>query len=321
MVKAAMRTSLSRADINQEAELQATNLGEKTAEAVSEVKVSNEYALKLASAIEQIADDFGKQANAGVGQGPNTLAISESRGGSAISDKSGQGKHQPPTVAPMKGETTIPNDMDHPAGGKEHMVLNNSGKTAGAKGLGALIKVEFSKVAGESAEKKETEGMDEAKKGLDKAEKAHAEEKKASPKTDALADYLLAQTKQAEDAINPAKISAGKGDTALPTSASGEGGGTPAGGAPQGPTGLVSSNESAKSFTRGQAYAGRKPELKKYFDEPALTNSTDKVLNNAFDHAGQASSKFSSALSVKTAAAKVLLTKLAEQADSAKESA
>ena len=89
---------------------------------------------------------------------------------------------------------------------------------------------------------------------------------------------------------------------------------------PQGPTGLLASNESARNFTRGAAYANRKTDLKKYFDEPALTNSTDKVLHNAWDHAGQASSKFSSAMSLKTAAAKALMAKLAGEAEAKKES-
>jgi len=151
--------------------------------------------------------------------------------------------------------------------------------------------------------------MGEAKKGLAKAERAHEKEKSAS-----LVDYFTKKTKEAEDAINPARISAGR---AVPpeTSASGEKGGKPAGGTPQGPTGLVSSNASSAHYTKGQAYANRKTDLAKYLTEPALTSSTDKTLQDVFTNTARAGVKISSApevLSAKTAAARALLHKLAE---------
>lgn len=138
------------------------------------------------------------------------------------------------------------------------------------------------------------------------------------PKEGSIAAYMAQRVKQAEDAINPAQISAGP---AVPpeTSASGEAGGTPVGGAPQGPTGLVGSNESARDYNRGEAYKNRKEDLKKYFDEPAMSAEHDKVLQVAFENTGKAGPKIASAqapaASVKTAAARVLLSQLAESID------
>jgi hypothetical protein len=168
----------------------------------------------------------------------------------------------------------------------------------------------LSKVAAkddEKAEKKETEGMSEVAKGLEKAEKAHESEKKASsPLADALRG---AMTKAAEDAINPAHISAGP---AVPpdTRQSGESGGPSPSGAS-----MVASNEAAINLTRGQAKATPKADMKAYVQEPALTSSTDSALSAAFAHTGEAGTKMSSANgSVKTAAARELLTKIAAAA-------
>lgn len=136
--------------------------------------------------------------------------------------------------------------------------------------------------------------------------------------------HVLASIKQAEDAINPAQISAGK---AVPpeTSASGQPGGNPVGGAPQGATGLIDSNQAAINFKRQAAYADKKTDLGKYWKEPALTQSTDSVLQNAFAHAGEASSKMASAdsveMSVKVAAGRALLQKLAGQVTEEKQAA
>jgi hypothetical protein len=126
--------------------------------------------------------------------------------------------------------------------------------------------------------------------------------------------------KVAEDAINPAKISAGAA-TPPDTSASGESGGAPAGGAPQGPTGLIGSNESAINYKPGTAHSPRKAELKSYFNEPALSSATDKTLAAAFENTGKAGTKFASAqvgTGTKVAAARAVLAKLAEDTTAAK---
>jgi hypothetical protein len=132
-------------------------------------------------------------------------------------------------------------------------------------------------------------------------------------KESSVTDYMRWYTKQAEDAINPAQISAG---AAVPpdTSAAGEAGGEPVGGAPHGPSGLVGSAESAINYTRGQAYSPRKGELGKYFDEPALSAQHDSVLQDAFVNTGKAGPKIAAQVtegSNKAAAARALLSKLA----------
>lgn len=138
------------------------------------------------------------------------------------------------------------------------------------------------------------------------------QQKAASVSFERLAEDFLGHVKQAEDAINPAQISAG---AAVPpdTSASGEEGGQPVAGAPQGPSSLIGSNESAINYKRQTAYAPRKAELAQYFNEPALSAATDKTLQQAFDHTGEAGVKISSQQLVKSAAARAFLAKLAEE--------
>lgn len=129
---------------------------------------------------------------------------------------------------------------------------------------------------------------------------------------EAQVDNFLAYVKQAEDAINPAQISAGP---AVPpdTSASGEAGGAPVAGMPQGPHGLIHSNDAAINYKKQTAYSPRKSELAQYFNEPALSSATDKTLNQAFAHTGEAGAKIASAQLVKSAAARALLSKLATE--------
>jgi hypothetical protein len=171
---------------------------------------------------------------------------------------------------------------------------------------------EASKIHGEHSKHKESEAKCCEKCGK---EKCACGGKMASAEQ-TLVDVMLGTIKKtAEDAINPAQISAGAA-VAPETSAAGESGGEPVGGAPQGPSGLVGSNQAAIDYKKSQAYANRKPDLSKYLTEPALSSATDKTLQEAFSHTGEAGTKFSSAQpSMKTAAAKALLLNLAEQAE------
>lgn len=330
MVKAAMTSSVERLDITKEAARQAANLGEeKTANencpkcgkgmpcpehskaAATEKKGSAEYALKLAAAVEFIAENMAKEgASLGgayhltghVAKGPE--GVSQATKSETFPPHQGQGHHQPPMhpglqkgLKTEQSATQLENTLDHAAGGKEKMIQTNYGKkTAG------VVELIRSKTA---AAKPDEKVIQKAASG---------------DKSGTILDHIRGLTKKAEDAINPAHISAGAA-VAPETSAAGESGGHPAGGAPQGPTGLVGSNESAQNYTKGQAYANRKADLKQYLSEPALSSETDKTLQQAFEHTGQAGTKFSSAegLSTKTAAAKALLAKLAEEAGAAAE--
>jgi hypothetical protein len=126
-----------------------------------------------------------------------------------------------------------------------------------------------------------------------------------------LLDYFLQMTKSAEDAINPAQISAGAA-VAPDTSSAGESGGAPAGGQPEGPTGLVGSNEAAINYTRGQAKAPMKSQLAAVLTEPALSAAHDSTLDKAFDNTGKAGVKISHSL--RSSAARAVLEKMAEEA-------
>lgn len=147
---------------------------------------------------------------------------------------------------------------------------------------------------------------------------ARDKNKEASSVDPRLVDALLAFKKQAEDAINPAQISAGP-EVPPGTSAAGEPGGAPAGGLPQGSTSLVESNEAAINYTKGEAKAKSKADLRKVLTEPAMSASTDSTLQKTLDSTDQAGAKISSA--IKTAAARALLEKLAQEAESKQQQA
>lgn len=340
MLKTAMAQSAEKVNVSLEAARQSDVPAPMAVKQASGSSVDHEYALKLASAIEYIAEDFQKEAAAaenkqGIGRGPNHSDVSEAKGGPSMSDDSGQGKHvvpMNPGTEPGAGEK-LETTMNNPAGfhsTQTTAMSGGKGKTAGEMcpkckkepceckeekkaSVASLAKSLFKKASADS-EKKESEGMAEVEKGLAKAEAAHEKENEKKAGIAALADRMK---KVAEDAINPAHISAGPA-VEPDTSAAGESGGNPVGGAPQGPSSLVGSNESAMNYKRNQAYAPRKGELKEYFSEPALTGATDKTLAAAFEHTSQAGTKFASAgvgTGTKVAAARAVLSKLAEEAN------
>lgn len=130
---------------------------------------------------------------------------------------------------------------------------------------------------------------------------------------------ILAKTaelkKAAEDALNPAQISAGR--TVPPdTRESGQAG-------PPSPHGasMVASSQSVTNLTRRDAKAGPKADMHAYLNQPALTAEGDKVLQNAFVHTGQAGAKIASAdgaeAMMKTAAVRAYLEKLVNEVKTA----
>lgn len=353
LVKSAMVESANRVHITEEARTQASKLGEKVAAAAPPAtELAGQSVEKLASALDFLAEEFRKEGSLG---GPYHLheghaapppGVSAASASKPLPDKKGEGVN----IVPMHpgtqkglpaehGGTQMDNNLAHAPGGREKMIQKNSSVVD-------IIRQKLAataKTAGDDAEKKETEGLEAAKKGVEKAEEAHKSEPE-NKNAAALGEYLLGKVKAAgevkegEDAINPAQISAGK---AVPpeTSAAGQSGGQPAGGAPQGPTGLVASNKAAIDYTKGQSHGIRREELGKYFKEPALSAQHDHVLQDAFEHTGKAGPKIASATettaptppapapsaapapahahsaSVKTAAARALLTNLAKTAE------
>lgn len=124
----------------------------------------------------------------------------------------------------------------------------------------------------------------------------------------------LGLNKQAEDAISPASVSAGKADA---TGAEPPKGAAPAEqGVPSEPSDvnaqkqkMLSSNEAAINYTKRDAKADPKGDLKDVLKEPAQTKSTDKVLQNVLDNDG--GNKISSVTRV--ASARAILSKLAAE--------
>lgn len=330
LVKAAMVDSADRMSVTNEALRQSEKTASEEKKSCSKcgkekcacgdagMKTAAQQVESLASAMDYIAGELRKEAEHLQTSAPGVL---EAQASTPLPDHKGQGVHVTPMHTGMqsarKGDpaTQVPNNANEPVAGT--MMETNYGKKSAS-----VADIIHAKLASDEAEKKETEGMAEAEKGLAKAEKAHASEpenkgKEAAPAD--LASYIASRVseKVAEDAINPAKISAGK---AVPpdTSAAGEAGGAPVGGAPKGPTGLVGSAESAIKYTRGAAYANRKNDLRQYFTEPAMSAAHDSTLQVAFKNTAKAGPKIASAegaspvaASVKTAAARVLLSQLA----------
>jgi len=125
-----------------------------------------------------------------------------------------------------------------------------------------------------------------------------------------LVDAFLATIKQAEDAINPANISAGP---AVEPDATQSGQGTPP--TPNGSQ-MVGSNESAINYTKQQAKAEPKRDMSAYVSEPALASAHDNTLQQAFSHTGDAGVKMSSAnAAMQVSAARALLEKIAAAAN------
>ena len=83
---------------------------------------------------------------------------------------------------------------------------------------------------------------------------------------------------------------------------------------------MISSNEAAIKFTKGQAKADPKKDLNHLFVQPALSAAHDSVLQQAFSHTGEAGVKISAAVqtvqeaAIKTAASRALLSNLLKQA-------
>lgn len=122
--------------------------------------------------------------------------------------------------------------------------------------------------------------------------------------------------KVAEDAINPAQISAG---AAVPPDASASEQGVPSQPSDvKSQMALVGSNQAAINYTKGQAKADPKKDVNKVLTEPALSAAHDKTLQQAFVNTGKAGVKISSAEKMagdvtKIAAARALLSKLAAE--------
>lgn len=329
MIKAAGAGAQEHAAVSLEAARQLANHGE----APAPVKIAaaptpelesipTSYVEKFASAIEFVLENMKLAEELGPGAGPNALHVTQATSSNNEFASGHQGQATPAHVPPKNPGLHRPAETPHgPANALEDNASMKHGKQPVK--LSSADLAQLRKVAafptGEGSKK------DEQEREPPKAQRAEAKEtgadkgdgRKEAGVDPRLVEGLRAVIKQAEDAINPAQISAGK---AVPpdTSAAGESGGAPAGGQPQGPTGLVSSTEAAINFKRREAKAHVKPELGKLLTEPALSAAHDTTLNQAFDNTERAGVKISSATPLSTSAralgARALLEKLAEEA-------
>jgi len=304
MVKAAMAGTTQRLSVNIEAEKQASaRTGVKTASAPESVKghVPTELAIKLADALGYIQSQIIKEADLMPGQGPGALQVMQATSSETNIDAGDRGqatsKNQPPRSPALQAE---------------QVQEGNAGT-----GLETNDDMQHPEQPVEPIKNEKTSSAKLASRNLERLMKVGAKKTAAPVK-------LL--RKLAEDAINPAQISSPANvDPSQP----------PPGAAPSGEEvpsepsdvtsqkSMISSNESAINYTKGQAKANPKSDVAQVLTEPPLSSSTDKVLNEAFDNTGRAGVKISSAkqpmqkTAMKVYAQRAYLGKLLEKAANA----
>jgi len=305
LVKAAAATVNDRAAIAQEAERQSVAPMQVTKVASPmDDSIPTAYVNKLAEAMEYVVKE------AMPGEGPNSLTVTDSHvGGKNPFTPGSQGQATPAHVIPKTPGLHAPaevskgpaNALDTNASMK-HPAQPVKLSSVSADELRSAVLAKVAAKADKPKEERKEGAMDDCAKT--------ASPEGVNPK---LVEYFLTTVKQAEDAINPAKISAGAA-VAPETSASGQPGGAPAGGMPKGNTSLISSNDSAINFTKRDAKAGTSSAMGKLLTEPALSAAHDKTLNMAFSNTPKAGVKIAAADPIRTAAARVVLEKMAAEA-------
>jgi hypothetical protein len=262
--------------------------GEKKAsqQVAENEKTASTYVEKLAAALDfaalcvkegSIHIDAGSSSGTGPGQGPNALTVMESPNPAPYNANSGHAisKDVPPMNPPMQKGLT------GPVGGGTSLMKNDLDRAPGGSGH------QRTALPGDHGAKT------------------------AAPVSLILSEFAGIK-KQAEDALNPAQISAGR--TVPPDTRESGQAGPPS---PQGAS-MVASAQSVTNLTRREAKAGPKAEMRAYVDQPALSAEHDHVLQNAFTHTGEAGAKVASAKdsadeTIKVAAARAYLEKLVEE--------
>lgn len=290
-VKAAMVGSAARASASLEA-MRQTGSTEKVASASP--PQDTERVSKLAHALDYLSENLDKVAEIGEsknqpGTGPNALKVMEatSSNNEIEAGQTGHSTQSPPMSPKTEKDPTKSGD---PGTAMETDYTNRPGGGAAYP---------------EEPIKNEKTAAALAQKNLSALQKIANRNNPVARLTEML------KLKQAADENNPAQISSGK-DNPPDASASEEG-------VPSEPSDvnkqkkMVSSNDSAIDYTKGQAKADPKSDVSQVLHEAPLSSSTDKVLNQALDHTGEAGVKISSVKTLeKRAAARVLLQKLAE---------
>lgn len=310
MIKSAMAGSLVRTDITTEAirQLGGTPPVEKTASASDDGEMPTDRLLKLADALDYAAEELLKGAAIELphptgsdiskpGGGPNALHV---EGAKSISGKNplqpGHLGGKPPATGGVEhgANPHMPANMPATNASMHHgeQPVDPMGNKKHAEALVASNLSRLSKLAGAPI----------------------APEVSANPVIMAIREKVAA-LKVAEDAINPAQISAGKIDPAKsPSDVSASGEHVPSQPADvSAQKRLIDSNKAAIDYTKREAKHDAIGDVSRVF---ANTPMQDPVLGMAFAHSGQAGVKTSA---LRIAAARTLLSKVAaDVADAAK---
>ena len=333
LIKEAAEATVRKVDIDAEAERQLANLGEippqeKTASAEAPEMVPTEYLEKLAGALDYGAGVLEKEADVAEtklkpGQGPNALEVVEAPSGENPVKPGNQGtstdKNSPPMTPPMQasGVAKDPSNAmatnDAMMHGEQPVEPISNEKTSLASALYAknmaVLGLEIPAAA--SPEPPVEEPVKEAE----------AAEPSEMDKLYAKNLQTLGLEKQAEDALNPAKIAA--------PAAEATGADPPADASPaeeQVPSepsdvdkqkALISSNQAAMDYKKVQAKKDPVSDMGDVVTEPAMSAAHDKTLNMVFAKTREAGAKIASEMT-RTAAAQALLAKHAAGAEQSK---
>jgi len=286
LVKAAMAGTMQRVAAGIEADMQ-LGVAPQTKVANASTHIPTEQAAKLASALAYLAGEFEKDAEESTG--PNALPASAATASEPNIDtgEGGQasGANQQPKTTSTAALGTLPDNaaMQHPEQPVEPIANQ---KVAQLHNNTVRLQQMLGKQAAAGGA------------GVTVAE-------------------IRQRQKVAEDAINPAQISAGTVPNGPPEGASASEENVPA--VPSDVSSqeqMVASNQAAIDFTKRDAKADPKKDVDQLLSENAQTAATDKTLERVFDRTGEAGAKIASMQQggIKTAAARVLLSSLVKAA-------
>lgn len=322
MLKAAMLATSEQINVNDEAARQlAHHQGEvKVASAEDELPdhYTSEHIEKMASALDFVADQIKVADDGNVqqpGRGPNSLDVLESNN-TADNIDAGEGGHaiaknlpKPPTE--QKEEVQV---------GKANTGMSTNDAASHPEQPVSPIKNENASIAPASplptptTQTKAASVEELTASNLERLAKMGSAPETPETKdivTDVPIDLIR---KIAEDGLSPSKIEAGK-QNAPDASASGES-------VPKQPSDVTSqarsmlgSNTAAIDYKKQQAKADPKSDVNQVLAQPALTRTGDSTLHKVLANTNKAGVKFASIQgdSVKTAAARALLTKLVDK--------
>ena len=306
MLKAAMSATINEVDITREAARQqhthqGTTPQEKTASAApQDIHYSSEHLEKMASALDYIGENIkAAETTQEPGKGPGALEVLEATSSEANIDAGQSGSAIPKDQPPMSPST----QTEEVQGGKANTGMETNDSMSHPEQPVEPISNEKGKIG-------PTEGTKQAS-ALEQANVARMRKLAGLPQRSVDVSFLR---KVAEDAINPAQISAG---AATPPAASASEEGVPSQPSDvNSQTRLISSNQAAIDYTKRDAKADPKKDVNQVLSQPALTRSGDQVLHKTLDNTESAGVKISSARegAIKIAAARALISNMLEKA-------